>query len=56
MSMNMTPPAEVVRVPHEHAGRCGIFATLQNSFQAATVRDKFSNPMSRIYYSSGGVS
>src|SRR5436190_73173 len=38
------------------AGRCGIFATLQNSFPAATVRDKFSSPMSRIYYSSGGVS
>jgi hypothetical protein len=30
-----------------------IFATLQNSFMAAIVRDKFSNSMLRIYYSRG---
>jgi hypothetical protein len=30
---------------------CVIFATLWNFFQAATVRDKFSNSMLRIYYS-----
>src|SRR6266705_5543019 len=35
-----SPPAEFGL-----AGRCGIFATLQNSFPAATVRDKFSSPM-----------
>jgi predicted DNA-binding ribbon-helix-helix protein len=33
---------------------CVIFATLQVSFETATVRHKFSIPMSRIYYSSGG--
>jgi predicted DNA-binding ribbon-helix-helix protein len=31
-----------------------IFATLQNSFYAATVRDKFSISMSRVYYSHWG--
>ena len=33
---------------------CVIFATLQNSFKAATVRDKFSIPMLRVYYSQWG--
>jgi predicted DNA-binding ribbon-helix-helix protein len=37
------------------AGICVIFATLQDSFYAATVRDKFSISMSRAYYSHGGV-
>jgi predicted DNA-binding ribbon-helix-helix protein len=34
-----------------HGRSCVIFATLQNSFYAATVRDKFSISMSRVYYS-----
>ena len=34
---------------------CVIFATLQNSFRTATVRDNFSNSMLRIYYSRWGV-
>jgi hypothetical protein len=33
---------------------CVIFATLYNSFRAASLRDKFSVPMLRIYYNSGG--
>jgi predicted DNA-binding ribbon-helix-helix protein len=31
-----------------------IFATVQNSFVAATVEDKFSDPMLRLYYSHRG--
>jgi predicted DNA-binding ribbon-helix-helix protein len=34
---------------------CVIFATLYNSFRAASLRDKFSVPMLRIYYNRGGV-
>src|SRR5262245_52104837 len=33
---------------------CVIFATLYNSFRTATVRDKFSAPMLRIYYNKRG--
>jgi hypothetical protein len=45
------------RMPSTSDGEiCVIFATLQNSFYAATVRDKFSIPMSRVYYSQWGVS
>src|ERR1700745_2819406 len=37
-----------------HAGNCVIFATLQDSFNAATLRDKFSVPMLLGYYSKRG--
>ena len=33
---------------------CVIFATLRNSFRPATVQDKFSIPMLRIYYNRVG--
>jgi len=35
---------------------CVVFATLQDSFDPATLRDKFSVPMLRGYYSKVGVS
>jgi predicted DNA-binding ribbon-helix-helix protein len=34
---------------------CVIFATPQNSFRTATVQDKFSHSMLRIYYNRRGV-
>jgi predicted DNA-binding ribbon-helix-helix protein len=43
-----------VGVSDSHAGNCVIFATPQDSFNAATLRDKFSVPMLRGYYSKRG--
>jgi len=45
----------VCRPARPAAARCVIFATPQNSFRTATVQDKFSHSMLRIYYNRRGV-
>ena len=52
-----TAIARVIIIAHANGASsvpiCVIFATLQNSFESAIVRDGFSVPLSQIYYKRG---